>query len=169
MKLHRYRKFYEKYILEIDPIKRVLGNKKFKHSKRVANRVVKLDDREDLYQAAFYHDFLERGGQIESIQNELSPYSLELIMALSKEEGQDTLEVLKKSIQGQDDGFIRDVFLIKLVDRADNLAKKYQDGDLGKKYLQRSRDLITYIHHHYPGDKSKINDFIRTNILPYLA
>lgn len=169
MRLNKYNQFLEEYNLNIKPARKVLNDKKLSHSQRVAEMVIKLEDREDLYQASFYHDFLERGGGLNKLNNLMSPYSVELIQALSKDEGiNDTLESLRSSIEGRDNNFISDVLLIKLVDRWDNLTTKYNEGDLSKKYIKKSRELIRYIYTNYPNDKSKIESFITTYISPIL-
>lgn len=169
MKLRKYKQFLEEYNLDIKPAKKVLNNKKLSHSQRVADQVIKLDNREDLYQASFYHDFLERGGDVNNINNLLTPYSIQLIQALSKDEGEnDTLEALQNSVKNKDDNFKKDVFLIKLVDRWDNLTSKYSSGELNKKYQKKSRELIRYIWKNYPGDKSVIEAFISKYISPFL-
>jgi DNA primase len=169
MKLRRYIKFFEDYNIDMEPAKKVLNDKKLSHSQRVADMVIKLDNREELYQAAFYHDFLERGGSLNQISKLLSPYSIEIIKALSKDEGDnDTLESLKSSIQGKDKNLIQDILLIKLIDRWDNISSKLKNGDLNTKYLKKSRELVRFIYQKYPGDKSKIEPFIINNLSPIL-
>jgi len=170
MKIRKYTQFLEEYNLDLKPAKKILNDKKLSHSQRVAEMVIELENREDLYQAAFYHDYLERGGNIVKINKLLSPYSIELVKALSRDEGSyDTLENLKLSIKDKDSQFIQDVFLIKLVDRWDNLITKKQKGELNKKYLKKSRELVSYIYHNYPSsNRSKIGDFITNSINPLL-
>lgn len=169
MKLNKYNQFFEEYNLNIRPAKKVLNSKKLSHSQRVAEMVVKLENREDLYQASFYHDFLERGGSLNKLFNLISPYSIELVQALSKDEGvNDTLEALKNTIINKSDRFVADVLLIKLVDRWDNLTTKNNEGDLNRKYLKKSRELVSYIYSNYPNDKSKIESFIAQYMSPIL-
>lgn len=162
---------FENYLLEyvdMKHAKRVLPNKKLKHSKRVGEMTKLIKDDVDVYSAAVYHDFLERGGEFKDMEEILTPYALELVKILTNDTDEDTLNKLKFALAGKPQTLINDILIIKLCDRCDNLKKREFKNDLNKGYLKKSAELIQWIWDSYSGDKSKIKAFIDHNILPYV-
>ena len=58
--------------------------------------------------------------------------------------------------------------LIKLCDRCDNLKKRVFQNTLNKNYILKSLELIQWIWDNYQGEKSKMKNFIESNILPFV-
>ena len=138
-----------------------LSKKKIKHSKRVAKLVKTLSDSDDVYYAALYHDFIEGGGDLKNLNKTSTYQSFRMILALTKNDGDDTLGSLKKNLFGQEQKFINDVIKIKLCDRYDNLKKRNKNDELSKKYLKKSIKLVRYLYESYVGsDKYIIENFL---------
>ena len=96
MSILKFEDFLLEYLdVDMKKIKKVLPTKKLKHSKRVADLTRLLNDNPDIYSAAVYHDFLERGGEKSDMKKILSPYSIQLVKVLSNETDEDTLTKLK--------------------------------------------------------------------------
>jgi hypothetical protein len=162
---------FNEYLLEYVDMKhaqRVLPNKKLKHSKRVAELTKLLKDDTDIYSAAVYHDFLERGGEVIDMKEILTPYALELVYLLTNQDEEDTLYKLKSVLSGKSKSTINDILIIKLCDRTDNLKKRVQKNILSKNYINKSTELIQWIWDNYTGDKEKMKIFIEDNILLYI-
>ncbi len=162
---------FDNYLLEyvdMKHAKRVLPNKKLKHSKRVGELTKLIKDDVDIYSAAVYHDFLERGGEFTDMEEILSPYALELVQILTNDTDEDTLHKLKFALSGKPQKFINDILIIKLCDRCDNLKKREFKNILNKSYIKKSAELIQWIWDSYKGDKTKIKMFIDNTILPYV-
>jgi len=154
---------FENFLLEyidLNHIKSSLSSNKFKHSKRVGGLTKQIKDDKDIYSAAVYHDFLERGGVETEILPILSTYALELVKALSSETNDDVLINLKNVLSGKSKVFINDILIIKLCDRSDNLKKRAKKDILGKGYVRKSAELIQWIWNNYTGDKLKMKQFV---------
>jgi hypothetical protein len=156
-------KLFEKFITS-RPIRKVMSRYKYKHSKRVANLTKELSSLEDVYNSALYHDFLERGGKIEDTKKVLSFNSYQLILALSHDEDEDTLESLKTSLDGKPQEFINNIVYIKLCDRTDNLKTRFSNDRLKNKYIKKSAKLIQFLYDSFEGDKSILDSFIEKHI-----
>lgn len=162
---------FENYLLEyvnMKHVKKVLSEKKLKHSKRVGELTKHIKNDADIYSAAVYHDFLERGGNIEDLEKILTPHALELVQILTNDTNDDTLYKLKTSLLGKPENIINEILIIKLCDRSDNLKKRVLKNILTKGYVNKSVDLIQWIWDSYKGDKSVIKNFIINQILPFI-
>jgi (p)ppGpp synthase/HD superfamily hydrolase len=168
----KFNEFLLEYLdVDVEKVKQKLSKEKFKHSKRVGELVKLIDPDKDLYTAAVYHDFLERGGSVIDLQKLFGNRIIELVMCLTdnKTMTDDTLTNIKQKLSNKSSDIINDVLTIKLCDRADNLKKREYKNDLSKKYLKKSAELIQYIWNTYSGDnKEKMRNFIHNNILPYI-
>ena len=163
-----FEKFINEYLdtKEMKHAKKVLPTKKLKHSKRVAELTKLIKDNKDIYSAAVYHDFLERGGDIKDMSKILSPYALLLVKDLTNENDEDTYTKLKNSLVGKTPSFVNDILTIKLCDRTDNLKKRVFKNSLNKGYLKKSSDLIQFIYDTYSGDKQILLNFMENQLFP---
>lgn len=142
-----------------------MSKKKVHHSERVANLVKTLSDSDDVYGAALYHDYIEAGGSMEKTSKILSHYAFKLVLTLTKNEGEGTLNSLKNKLSMYNQKFINDIIKIKICDRFDNLRKKHKNHELDEKYVKKSIILIQFLYDKYIGDdKSNIDKFIENNI-----
>lgn len=163
------KKFFEFYDYQINHLKKEMPGKKVKHSKRVAKLTKYFTESEDIYNAALYHDYIERGGDLTQLKSVLSFHSYNLVIALTKTEDiagskNQSLDILKERFPKYTQDFKNDVILIKICDRADNLVNKYKKGELRKKYIKKSSALIKFLYDNYTGDKSKIDNFLKEKI-----
>lgn len=161
---------YQEFLLEFvdyKQVKSVMPSKKFKHSKRVGELTKLIKDDETVYSAAIYHDFLERGGDIEDMTLILEPHALELVKSLTNYDNEEPIKKLKEGIIGKDNNFINDFLIVKLCDRTDNLKKRIMENKLKKDYLKKSVEIIQFIIDNYKGDISKIKQFVETQLFPY--
>ncbi|CAG7581543.1 MAG: putative hydrolase [uncultured marine phage] len=134
------------------------------HSKRVADLTKQLSNSEDIYNAAYYHDYLERSGNREKMGEVLSFYSHTLVILLTNKEGEDALHSLKKKLKGSNKKIKDDTIIIKTCDRIDNLLKRKREGKLTKKYIRKSADLFKYMYNNYSRQK-QLKKFIKKNLL----
>ena len=80
----RFKEFlFEVTKTDIKTLKKSMPLQKVKHSKRVANLIKVLTTSQDVHNAALYHDFLERGGNIDVLKNKISLYSIKLVEFLT--------------------------------------------------------------------------------------
>ncbi len=162
---------FKNYLLEyvdMKHVKKILSGNKLKHSKRVGELTKLIKDDKDVYSAAVYHDFLERGGEMKDMSNILTPYALDLVKLLTNEDNDDTLIKLKNSLSNKPQTIINDILIIKLCDRCDNLKKRVFKNIITKAYINKSAELIQWIWDSYKGDKIIIKKFIETQILPFI-
>jgi len=146
-----------------------MPHRKIMHSKRVALLTKKLSNNIDIYNAALYHDFLERGGKENKMRNIISFYSYRLVKALTKDSYNknlynDTLEDIKINFTIYSENFKNDIIIIKLCDRVDNIKQRLKKNKLKKSYLKKSVELIQYLYDNYTGDKQKIISLIDIEI-----
>lgn len=165
---HFVKKYYEYHTYQIKDLK-VMPNRKINHSKNVAKLVKTLTNSIDVYDAALYHDYLERGGKEKKAKKVLSYYAHKLVLALTKQKFKNTkkistLDDLKMKFETFSNTFKNDVIYIKLCDRTDNLNKRMKSGKISKKYIKKSIDLIQFLYDNYIGDKDKIKNFILENL-----
>lgn len=159
---------YEYGNVNIKPAKKVLSDKKFKHSKRVAELTKILKDENYIYSAAIYHDFLERGGTLEELKNLVPKESIEIIEILTNDTDESTILKLKSKLEGKSINVINDVLLIKLCDRCDNLKIRYNNKELKSNYIDKSAELIQWIYQTYSGDKLKLKQFLQKEMITYV-
>jgi len=156
---------------DIKTLKKNMPVEKVKHSKRVANLVRLISKSQDVYNAALYHDFLERGGNIYKLKNIITPYSIQLVEFLSYNDNDNkisknkTLDTLKDRFKKIDINTKNDIIEIKICDRIDNLLRKKYLNKLNDKYLLKSQELFDFLISSYDGNKKKLLNFTQ----PYIS
>ena len=159
---------------DVQALNAYMNDRKVKHSCKVAEIVKLFTDSEDLYQAALYHDYIERGGKKEELLHLISPYATELVMHLTKtedlaaqvEDDNETLAILRLAIENLPESVRNDIVVIKVADRADNLRKREKKGELSKGYIKKSAELVEYLFNSYTGaNKKAFKKFIKKNFL----
>jgi hypothetical protein len=154
---------------DIKTLKKSMPLQKVKHSKRVANLVKLLSTSKDVYNAALYHDYLERGGDIKVLKNIINSYSIKLVEFLTyydndiKISKNKSLDILKDRFKDLDTKTKNDIIEIKICDRIDNLIRKKELNKLNDKYLIKSKELINFLTSSYDGRKSLLTNFIQNN------
>ena len=128
---------------------------KQRHSMRVSSNLVDLGvvDR-DVVLGALFHDYIERGGDIDSL--DISTTSKDMIKFLSVFDNQtsDTdnapLEHLV-SVFGNisNESLKNQLVMIKVSDRIDNLKRR--EKSVSKRYLNKSIDMIKFLMGNYTG------------------
>ena len=167
-------KKFKDFILEasktdIKILKKNMPIQKVKHSERVAKLSKSLASAAYVYDAALYHDFLERGGTIEHLKKIISSRSIKLVEFLTyydheiKLSDNKSLDILKDRFKSLDSKTKNDLIKIKLCDRVDNLIRKKNTNRLDNKYLIKSQELINFLIESYEGEKSLLNFFIQKN------
>lgn len=169
--MKRFKEFiFEASKTDIKTLKKSMPVQKVKHSKRVANLVKMLSKSQDVYNAALYHDFLERGGSIDKLKTIITSYSLKLVEFLTyydndvKISKNKSLDILKERFRNIDTKTKNDIIEIKICDRIDNILRKKQSNKLGDKYLIKSQELFEFLTSSYDGKKDKLVNFIQTYI-----
>lgn len=159
---------------DIKTLKKNMPVQKVKHSKRVANLVKLLTKSQDVYNAALYHDFLERGGSNEKLKNMVSSYSIKLVEFLTyydndvKLSKNKSLDILKERFKDLDTKTKNDIIEIKICDRIDNLLRKKELNKLSNKYLIKSQELFDFLLNSYEGKNNSLLNFIQKNLLKIL-
>ena len=173
--MKRFKEFiFEVTKTDIKILKKSMPVEKVKHSKRVANLVKLLSTSPDVYNAALYHDFLERGGSIERLRNKISVYSLKLVEFLTyydndiKISKNKSLDILKERFRNIDLKSKNHIIEIKICDRIDNLLRKKQENKLSEKYLLKSQELFDFLISSYDGKKDILLKFVQTYFLKIL-
>lgn len=139
---------------DIKALNATMKSRKVKHSCQVAELVTKLTSDEDVYNAALYHDYIERGGDEEYLRILTSDYTVELVMALTKtdadaeevETKNATLEILKRRMDDLPHSMHDDIIMIKICDRIDNLLKRQRREVLNKDYVRKSGQLLQFLY-----------------------
>jgi len=145
----------------------VMPKGKVQHSLRVGSSAARIGLDAHTVNAAILHDFIERGGNLNVLVDHLglSPKTVAVIRYLSSEEknvgesgGNEPLEHIRQVLASptMDADTSNVVILIKIADRLDNLKKRVNAGGVGKGYLQKSKDLITFLFQSYTGDAKPI-------------
>jgi len=132
-----------------------MPKKKRQHSDRVRKIVKRVGADEDAQIAALFHDYLERGGRMEDAKKKFkfSPRIEQIILALSDDDKNDSdasngpLAHMRIVLANPefDIETKKIVILIKIADRLDNLKKRILADQLGKSYIQKSKDLLQYL------------------------
>jgi (p)ppGpp synthase/HD superfamily hydrolase len=164
----------ERYTLaDIDTLNQHMKARKVKHSCKVAELTKELTDDEDVYYAALYHDYLERGGSYEELGKVISKKAYSLVLALTKD-GVDTLDTetdnvtlaaIKAKFHRYDAESRNALVIIKLCDRVDNLKKRRKRDELSKKYIRKSVELVEFLCGEYTGDTAKLDAFIAQHLV----
>lgn len=143
-----------------------MPNSKRKHSERVTKGVHSLfvpsrksgtqlnQEQWTTVMAAFFHDYLERGGDHSVLAKlNLPPKTIQAVNALTSEkDSEDPLQHLKAVLPTLDEELRNIVILVKLSDRIDNLTKRYNSSGISKNYLAKSNDLIKWLFQQYSGN-----------------
>ena len=157
----------------------VMGKGKRKHSMRVSSNVASVSSDKDVVLGALFHDYVERHPNCKEFEclDELpvSKKSVALIRALSSvnkninpNAANEPLEHMKAVFNPEDpkkllpQGVLNNLVMIKVGDRVDNLNRRIHDeGKVGKGYLKKSIDLISWLQAQYKGDSpEKIDNLL---------
>lgn len=139
---------------------------KVSHSQRVARAVRGSGAGKEATMAAAFHDYLERGGDIETAQMKfkLSPLATNVILHLSDPEKSDTDESPNgplahiQAILGSNKIPLEErriVAIIKIADRLDNLMRRGRKPSKG--YIRKSEELLSYLFDFYYNSFGKDN------------
>lgn len=160
-------------LIDIKKIKRLLSKlhimptQKVIHSMNVAKNVTKYSDDVDIIMSALFHDYIERGGDIDRI--DISETSKDIIKMLSildnENETSEFIDVemhMNEILSGIENQELRnDIIHIKLSDRLDNIRKRAVKKSLSKDYLNKSIDLFKTMDEYYNG-KFNIQKIIKS-------
>lgn len=136
-------------------LKQVLPKSKLKHSKRVANKLWHMP--KVVKDAALFHDYLERGGTVESISPLLHKDSIKLIKLLTNENGLSPIKHIKNILSDVNDDTLKEfLILIKIADRKDNYTKRIKNKTITKKYKKKTKELLSFLLSQYKGDVKNI-------------
>lgn len=155
----------------VDPLLSVLPKHKQKHSKRVGKSLEKAGAGKVATYAGLLHDYLERGGDIETLSDHIDELGLPkrivlAVQALSQDESVDAgaanqplmhLKQVLGKIKNEDLRNI--VILAKLADRIDNLRRRLPA--IPKQYRKKSEELIEYLIEKYTGKGKPLRKLIR--------
>lgn len=132
----------------------IMPKDKIKHSIRVSDRLVDFDVDKDVILGALFHDYIERGGDVDSL--DLSEDTKDIIRFLSSfddkfsDSDNEPLEHLIHVFgRIQNQGLKNKLVLIKVSDRIDNLNRRGKS--VSKKYLNKSIDLLRFLMANYTG------------------
>lgn len=151
----------------MQPLLKSMPKKKIKHSTNVGKTLHKSNVGKIGIYAGLLHDYLERGGSIETLTNHINDLGLpesiiNIVQSLSSDEKNITndnsqqnepLNHLKSVISNiADQDIINIIVLVKLSDRIDNLTKRKSEGKIGNNYLRKSIELYNYLKSVYSGE-----------------
>ncbi len=140
-------------------LKAVMPRRKVRHSNRVAQRLKNAPT--EIQYAALFHDYKERGGNLDHLKEILSPTTIHLIELMSVDNGS-IVGHMEETLNTITDSNLKNfLILIKLADRRDNFIKKGKTGKLTDKYRKRTKNLIRVLLHHYTGSKKLLNDALK--------
>jgi (p)ppGpp synthase/HD superfamily hydrolase len=137
--------------------------KKVDHSLRVGRTVSKAGLDDDAVHAAILHDYIERGGDLNQLQNlGISNKTMRIIQMLSVDEktpGLDDNEVVYQHMLHALDDLDTDLeskniaIVVKASDRLDNLGKRVLANKLTPAYYMASRRLFDLLFSRYTGNR----------------
>jgi len=161
--LHTVSETFRKHLQRIRPLLTAMPQRKQEHSQRVGRTLHRAGLGQAGVSAGLLHDYLERGGDLTTLQAhldelDLPEHTLHIITALThdKEEpdelaGNQPLAQIRRILPKLDPG-IRDLaILTKMADRLDNLQKRARRGGIGPNYRRKSLELMHYLSSHYNG------------------
>lgn len=165
----RFSKAYGK----VQPLLSVMPAGKRKHSRRAAKELHKAGVGSKGIYSALLHDYLERGGDIETLASHiydlgLPPDIISIVGSLSSDEkqepteGNEPLEHMRQVIGSIDDADLRNIMiLVKMSDRIDNLRKRARKrGKIGKKYGKKSQELVNFLLSNYSGKRKHMRKLL---------
>jgi len=133
-----------------------LNKKKGMHSLDVSKQVARYTDNIDTILGALFHDYIERGGNIDKLP--ISKKAKKIVKFLSSEtkdysgSENEPLEHLMEVIpEIKNENLKNNVILVKLMDRYDNLKRRGKA--LSKKYIHKTKQLFHYLAQHFTGKK----------------
>jgi (p)ppGpp synthase/HD superfamily hydrolase len=166
---------------KVRPLLSTMSKSKIKHSKRVAKSLSKAGAGKISVYAGLLHDYLERGGDVYALSQHIDEIGLpreivDVVRALSNDEKDvnidsynKPLEHLKSVLNSVEDEELRNIIILaKLSDRLDNLIKRSKRGKIGRRYRDRSFELIEWLQDNYTGKKKPIKRLLNaiSEILP---
>lgn len=167
---------YGKAFSKVRPHLKKMPTHKRKHSKRVGRELHKAGLGHKSVYSGILHDFIERGGSIDKLHQLVGNLGLPaevttIVKSLSSDEKQDTksndnepLEHIRSVLNTIKDEDIRNIIiLVKIADRVDNLRKRLRKkGKIGRRYRQKSRDLMSFLSNNYTGKKKYFNNLMQS-------
>lgn len=163
----------DRAIQKIGPLLKTLPKRKRKHSHRVARTLHKVGVGKIGVYAGLLHDYLERGGDVETLSTHVGELGLpaEILVAvqsLSNDEKYAEAHPNQPLVHLQNVlGSISDVdlknivILIKLSDRLDNLKQRYRRGKIGNNYRRKSAELVQWLAAQYVGKPGFMKKLLR--------
>lgn len=133
---------------------KVMPKGKQKHSIRVSKSLVDFDSSVDVILGALFHDYIERGGNIDKLP--ISQTSKDIVRFLSAFDSSLTdvdnaplhhLQLIFKDIENQE--LKNKLVLVKISDRLDNIKRRGKK--ISKDYLNKSKDLFRFLMSQYNG------------------
>jgi len=166
-----------------EPLLATMPRRKRRHSKRVGKDLDKSGAGDEGVYAGLLHDYLERGGDLETLQQHiddlgLPPKVVRIILALTADdiepdegEANQVLAHLKSELPKLDQDIRNIAVLAKMADRLDNMRgkarrkktrpKKNRQKKVPSHYRRKSIDIIRYLASHYSGDPEPFNYFVK--------
>lgn len=147
------------------PLLVTMPKSKQKHSVRVGRELHKAKAGKIATYAGLLHDYLERGGDPETLSQHIDELGLpqkivDVVHSLSDDEKNvesstnQPLEHLKWILQAVTDPDLRNIIILsKMSDRVDNLRKRARRGKIGRRYAAKSEELMQYLASHYTGEE----------------
>jgi (p)ppGpp synthase/HD superfamily hydrolase len=132
----------------------IMPKGKLKHSIRVSDRLVDLDVDKDVILGALFHDYIERGGDVDDLS--ISEDTKDIVRFLSSfddtfaSSDNEPLEHLIHVFGRIDNQELKNqLVMIKLSDRVDNLNRRGKS--VSKGYLKKSIALLKFLMSNYTG------------------
>lgn len=134
-----------------------LNKSKGIHSLNVSKKVSRYTDNLDVILGALFHDYIERGGDIDKLP--ISKKAKKIVKFLSSEsknysgsENEPLEHLINVLPEIKNEKLKNDVILVKLMDRYDNIKKRGKA--LSKKYVEKTKQLFNYLYNQFTGDKN---------------
>lgn len=147
---------------EVNSIKRmlfhlnILSPRKLRHSLRVSQNVLNYTDELDVILGALFHDYIERGGDIEDLPiDDDTKDIVEFLTAfdenMDNSESNQVLAHLKSVFENIKNQELKNkLIFIKISDRLDNIKKR---GDkVSRNYIKKSIELLNFLYDNYVGE-----------------
>lgn len=152
---------YGKAIRQMQPLLGVMPQYKIDHSIRVGRRLHKAGAGKRGAYAGLLHDYLERGGDIETLSQHIGDLGLpqeiaRAVHALSSEDGVDPLAHMQEVLPTIKDDDLRNlIILCKISDRLDKIRQRTSG-----KFQKKSRKLISYLASKYTGELRPLKNLL---------
>ncbi len=165
---------FDKVLDKSHPLLRTMNRQKRRHSKNVAKMLHKVGASKTAVFSGALHDYLERGGNLETLSNHIDEFNLprqviDIVNSLSYDENNvgdennQPLVHLQSVMSSLVDPDIKNmIVLVKLSDRIDNLKKRYnRKGKINNRYRQKSTELVQYLVSQYTGKQKYLNKLLK--------